>query len=431
VEKNIYRLLKGSSVNVFAKMFGTLFGFVASFLILKSYGTEFVGIIAVITSAYSLLAIVCLFGNQTLVLKIIPQHAEKYGFASIVLIYRRVIHVTILLVTIGLAVWLAIELNFTISILGEMQNYFSLVAILVVFAVFTRINLATMRGLGDYKKYSLYETMPSFLLVIITLFCIAAQIPERVFFYCYFLPTAGLSIYSFFLVRNVLDERKNNENYSISEKMVIPSGASMLYAAMPMFGVTMSNALIAHFDVLMLNHYTNNETVGTYSIYAKITAASLLVTHSINSMLAPTIASLHTKEKSKELRSYVKKSTLIAFCSTVGLTGCILLVHRPLLAYFGDVFMENVNAFYIMLASSIITSFFGSVGFFLNMTGQQISFFRIMILASGVNILLNVLLIPVWGILGAAISTAICVLFWNVAATLKIYKINSYTLIYS
>ena len=144
-----------------------------------------------------------------------------------------------------------------------------------------------------------------------------------------------------------------------------------------------------------------------------------------------TISSLYKKENQKEFKLYLKKATLLSFSCTLLLALLIFVVHKPFLSYFGDEFLHYKIILFILLATTIVSSFFGAVGLFLNMTGHQAIFFKVMIIAALINVALNALLIPSWGIYGAAIATFISVVFWNLVSTITIYKLNGYTLIWT
>ena len=63
----------------------------------------------------------------------------------------------------------------------------------------------------------------------------------------------------------------------------------------------------------------------------------------------------------------------------------------------------------------------GSVGFILQMTGKERVYQYILLVALFFNILLNIFLIPRYGIEGAAIASAFSLLFWNISSMLYIY----------
>ena len=56
------------------------------------------------------------------------------------------------------------------------------------------------------------------------------------------------------------------------------------------------------------------------------------------------------------------------------------------------------------------------------MTGREKLFQNILLLALAINIGLNILLIPTYGILGAAIASTTSIVFWNLTSVVYIYK---------
>jgi len=54
------------------------------------------------------------------------------------------------------------------------------------------------------------------------------------------------------------------------------------------------------------------------------------------------------------------------------------------------------------------------------MTGRERAQTKILIVAAAINVFLNLLLIPLFGITGGAIASAASVMFWNVATVILI-----------
>ena len=195
-----------------------------------------------------------------------------------------------------------------------------------------------------------------------------------------------------------------------------------------MFGVTLSSALILYMDILMVNYFMGAESAGIYSVYVKLVSISAIAIGSINSMFAPKVATLFAGNELADLRVFSKRTTLLAFgVSVIGACG-MLLIHRHVLNHFGEPFTQELPALYILLGSSVISAYFGSIGLFLSMTGDQVTFFWIMLMAAVVNILGNFYLIPEYGVVGAAISTLMSLVFWKLLATVRVNRNHGYTL---
>ena len=70
----------------------------------------------------------------------------------------------------------------------------------------------------------------------------------------------------------------------------------------------------------------------------------------------------------------------------------------------------------------MINVFFGAVIYILDMTGKQIISRNILIFTAFINIVLNWHLIPIYGIKGAAIATAISIFCWTVLGAIAVKK---------
>jgi len=424
-------LLKGSATNTIAKLIATALGFLASVLIAKNYGPDLLGKVATITSAFTTLALLAIIGNHTLILKLIPQYVENYNHRTAKKVYFKVLKISSLATIIVVTLWLSTEAIVGTSFLPGLEQYVFLIALLTIIFVFKRLNTIALRALGDYKIFSVFEILPAALLAGAAASAIFLKIPEIYFQFYYFLPLTLVTILSFFFVNKTFELKKTGDLEDSEYPSAIPGSRSLIKMSVPMFGITLSNALIAHFDIFMLNYYTTSSTVGIYSVYVKLAAISAIAINAINSMFAPTVSKLYTKNQKDELRIFSKKTTL--YSSIVCLLFVILVIvfHKSILKLYGADFLTELPTFYLLVFSTLAGALFGSVGFYLNMTGHQVSFFRIMFIAALINVVLNTLFIPIWGTFGAATATLISILFSHMLATRKILRENNYTLIWS
>jgi len=91
-----------------------------------------------------------------------------------------------------------------------------------------------------------------------------------------------------------------------------------------------------------------------------------------------------------------------------------VLFGKIILNFYGFEFREAYTPLLILLPGQLLNICCGSVGLILSLTGYQYYTAIIFAASSFVNISLNFLLIPAYGMIGAAISTTISVCFWNI-----------------
>ena len=86
---------------------------------------------------------------------------------------------------------------------------------------------------------------------------------------------------------------------------------------------------------------------------------------------------------------------------------------------FGADYRIASTALQILIMGQAINVMFGSVGTILNMTGLENLAMRGMVIAIVINLGLDVLLIPLLGLSGAALASALTITIWN--AILRYY----------
>ena len=92
------------------------------------------------------------------------------------------------------------------------------------------------------------------------------------------------------------------------------------------------------------------------------------------------------------------------------------------ICWFGLDFIEGKTALYVLLFGQLINVLCGPVGYILMMTNKQKILRNIIVVSALLNISLNILLIPEYGILGAAFATTASLILWNISSLIYVYK---------
>ena len=108
----------------------------------------------------------------------------------------------------------------------------------------------------------------------------------------------------------------------------------------------------------------------------------------------------------KAMRAFVKDAVNWTFWPSLGAAALILLLGKPLLWLFGPQFTSGDPVMFILVIGFLIRSSMGPAEFLLNMMGQQRACAINLASAAVLNIVLNLVLVPAYGLLGAATATA-------------------------
>lgn len=222
-----------------------------------------------------------------------------------------------------------------------------------------------------------------------------------------------LAAYSFYLVIREFENIrfKPNSNSWIFIKDAIPmmfSGAIIVF--------------LGWSDTLVLGIYASDETIGVYNVALKIAMITSFSLQAINSILAPKIATYYKLDDQEKFENLIRFSTKLNFIITTLIVFVILIFHRFILGTFGEAFVSGSLVLIVLCIGQVVNSFSGSVGIILQMTGYQKKYQNIVFIALIINLVLNFLLTPAYGALGAAISTVISIAFWNLAGAFYLKK---------
>ena len=101
---------------------------------------------------------------------------------------------------------------------------------------------------------------------------------------------------------------------------------------------------------------------------------------------------------------------------------CLIIFARPILGIFGAEFVAARWGLTILVLGQLINVGVGSVGYLMIMTGHQNQSTYIFGFSALANVILNALLIPRFGTIGAAIATATTMALWNISLHFLVVK---------
>ncbi|MCG8453860.1 MAG: flippase [Spirochaetales bacterium] len=198
-----------------------------------------------------------------------------------------------------------------------------------------------------------------------------------------------------------------------------------LKLAFPFVFIGVMQMVNRQIDFVMLGIMKNHDDVGVYKAVSQGAMLVSFVLASINMVQGPRIAAYWAINDKQSLQRLVTKNARIAAFGTIMIAVVIMVMAPHLLeTIFGQGFVRGAMALRILCFGQIINGLSGSVGALLNMTGHEKYTLRGMGMASMTNILLNLLLVPQYGIIGAAVASSISNSLWNI---LMIFFVNKVT----
>jgi O-antigen/teichoic acid export membrane protein len=183
-------------------------------------------------------------------------------------------------------------------------------------------------------------------------------------------------------------------------------------------------------DTIFLGIFTTTQVTGVYRVSLKLALPVSFILTAINSISTPKFAELFYQKRFTELKESARFASKLSFLFALPVIIALILCAKPVLSYLGHSFQIGFIPFLILLVGKLISAYCGPNKPFLNMTENHTILGKILVLATLLNIMLNYILIPIYGINGAAISTSTSIVFWNITTSFVIYKKYGYWINY-
>jgi O-antigen/teichoic acid export membrane protein len=165
----------------------------------------------------------------------------------------------------------------------------------------------------------------------------------------------------------------------------------------------------------MLGFFQSSADVGVYRVAvqgATLVAFGLQVA---NFLIAPQFARLYALGDKAVLQRLVTMSARIILFASLPVALALMFAGGTIAGWlFGPEFEKSHMPMAILAGGQLISSVMGSVALLLSMSGHERDVARIMVFSAGLNILLNIVLIPPFQLVGAASATTISLATWNI-----------------
>lgn len=424
-ETNIIKEFKsggGLNRSVFHALLFRLSGlgliFLLQVMLARLMGPSNYGDYTVIITTVNLLLVLSVFGFDSSILRFLPSFIAKKDYSSangFVRFSYRMITILSILCSIGLFIFLLTKAKKNNIAFSEGLFWGVL---LIPFLAFVYQASAVLRSLNKIKTslLSVYFLFP----VLMGLTCLYYYYSnDRLTVDAAMLINLGCSaVICIFInrrARKVLKEQAPSENLTFESRKWI-SVSSILFLT------TAFDLLLRQSDILMVSYFLGNTKAGYYSVAAKLALLASLGLSVADYVFMPKIAALFESRQLMKLQQFVRNSSLQILSITLPVVFLLFLGGKWILGFFGNAFSFSYVPLVILLCGQVINAMTGMVGGLMSMTGYQKTFFAFYFFAFIIQFTLNIILIPIFDIVGAAIGSSLAMIFLNICAYIFVKK---------
>lgn len=427
-DKNFGFVLKGSLSTAITLFFVQGLRFISGVLIGRFYGAEASGRLTLIVTVMGIFSIFINFGIKEALQKLIPEYREKYNHKSAYTVFLKG-NILVLYFSVIAALVLYFAAPWLCAYWDEpnMVGLFRLSGLFLPFFVLGDLNYFSLRAALKIHTANMSLVVPTIIRLLallgITFYCFHPDNP----IYLHWATLCILPwlftlwpVYRFFH-QPAVTETKKTEVYN----------ADILSVAFPML-MTYAAFLVSNSaDVFILKAYhVGTDSVGVYKTCTNISmlAATLLV--ALNTTVQPKMTQLYTQKNIVEVERISVKSAKLVFWLSLPVFIVLMFFAKQVMWLYGKDFTMGALSLSIMTVGQVFNTVCGPVAQLLNATGYHKQFRNISFLGAVVNIVLNFILVPHYGIEGAASANAISMIFWNVVGAIYIKKTFGFYIVY-
>jgi len=411
------QLVRGGVGSALVQVFNLFLVMALGIVLARGLGAEGYGIYAYAFALMTLLMVFAELGMPILLLREIAASQARRDWPYLRGVLVRAIQIVFFSAVIlaGIAALVLWFLSDDMSV-NQRNTLICVIALLPIIAIFRTI-MAVLKGLQHVVKAQAVEMLLRSVLVLLGVggvfvffsemrlpqYAMLVQLVSGIGVLC----VAAVLLYRY-LPRSVFtttSKYKTRQWLASSVPLTLIGGAGIINSQT---------------DILMLGYFQSPEEVGIYRVAvqgAVLVAVGLQVA---NAVIAPQFARIYAQGDHERLQRLVTVSARIILLVAMPVALILIFAGGAIAGWvFGSEFTQSQTPMAILAAGQLVNATMGSVGFLLNMTGHERDVARTLLITAGLNILLNLFLIPLFGMGGAASATAISLVVWNI----MLYKI--------
>lgn len=416
---SVVRFGLGSGLAFVVYVFGHSLAFFSQLGMAHILGANSYGIYAYVLSWMSVLTSISLLGFNVALLRFFPIYIGRREWRLLAGLYRyaerRVVIVSILLSIFGaIAVLMGGH-----ALSSEVTKTFCIGFFLITIAASVQLRCAVIRAYGGVASALLPVRVVREAVVFVTVIWIflfgSLSDGAPLLMGVTVIGTLGACIIATLSMRHLAPARLRNvrREFRIGE---------WRKAAGRLFFVTVFDALFDKTGVLVLGWIGNTESAGVYALIFNISLLVVLPRTAINTTFAPKIARLHAEKRYMSAQRLINLAALLSLVTALGIIIVILILAPAVLGWFGLAFEAGVGPLHYLLFGQLFAAAAGPQLQTLCMTGRENTAASILCISTAMQMLVCVIAATMFGLVGAAMSTMVALVAWNILMAYYIWK---------
>lgn len=422
-DSDLDEVYKGGAYAFLYRVGNMLAGYGLFIFISHFVGVDALGVFNISQAVLVILVMVGCIGFNTSIVRFVAEYRVKGWLSLIKSLYK-----TIVKYALTVSLILAAGLYFSAPYLAvhEWEDErliipLRITAATIPFSVLATINVEFIRGLkkvhiSEFFRNLSFQAVAFIGTAVATLFVVDEKDPVLY----YGLGAVLTLIATAYFIRRFFSKE---EQAKVPEEA--PPAFSFKYhflISVPMILTSFIQLINGKIDTVMLASFETTYDVGVFTMALKVSVITNFVIGAFKTIAMPKVSELFWSHKHAQLNNVMHYSTKVIFLYALPITLILVIFPGFILGLIKEDFIPGGRTLQIFAVTQLIHASAGMVPVFLNMSGNQAFFTKLVAVSAVLNIGLNIVLIPIYSLEGAAWATLVSTAFWIVAGAMFIYR---------
>lgn len=415
MDHHMKEVVRGAATAFVLKVVGAGLGFGFNVLLARLLGAEGVGVYYLALTVTTIASVVGRVGLDNALLRFIAVSAVQGDWNKVAGVYRRGIWITTVVSTVstlfvvGSASWIAQSIFSEPTLAAPLR----LIALGILPLSLLILYAEMLKGLKKTSEAVLVQSIGVPLISIPLLVLLGGPFGVVGAVIAYVLATILVLLLGIGMWRRATPQiRSLRGDFDVRR---------LISTSLPLFWVASMNLVMSWTDTVMLGIWMDSKTVGIYGIAMRTAMLTSFILVSVNSIIAPKFAALYAQGESKALGSLACNAAKLTTLLAAPLLLLFIVAPTWVLKFFGPDFITGATVLSILSIGQFVNVVTGSVGYLLMMSGYEKLMRNNIMASAALNVALNAMLIPKYGLSGAAIATAVSLAMMNIVSVGLVY----------
>ena len=413
----LQRIARGAGIIFVGTIISMLFGFFNRAIIARYFTTSEYGVFNLALTVLSIALVIATLGFQNSLPREVAFYREK-GPSKV----NGLISTALVIVLVNSIIWTAILILGARNIArvfdeDRLTYALRITAFALPFWALVGTVISISRGFGRVREKVYFQDMayPIAFLVFVVL-GVLLNLPFTYVFLAYVLARA------FMFLALVFDLWKV-KLFRFKMSLDLKLGRELIRFSLPLLFSGILSFVMNWTDTLMLGYYKSSEVVGLYNAASPLARLIRIFLSSAAFLYPPMASRLYAQNKMNEMKRVYQILTKWVFLLTLPLFSIMFLFPEATINFFfGSKYLPATLALRILALAFMFHTFLGLNGLSLVVIGESKFIMTANLVSAVLNIILNALLIPIYGMEGAAIATATSYFVGNSLSSLRLYQ---------